>query len=56
MGYIASSDNAKTTPIYRLYNAAIGDHFYTASSDEATGAIRNGYKAEGITGYLYLSQ
>lgn len=56
IGYIASSDNAKTTPIYRLYNAAIGDHFYTASSDEATGAIQNGYKAEGITGYLYLSQ
>lgn len=56
MGYIAPSDNDKTTPIYRLYNAAIGDHFYTASADEAAAAIRNGYKGEGITGYLYLSQ
>ncbi|NJL37687.1 MAG: hypothetical protein HC840_03290 [Leptolyngbyaceae cyanobacterium RM2_2_4] len=42
------------TPLYRLYNSNITDHFYTISSSERDAAIRqSGYVNEGITCFVY---
>lgn len=39
-------------PVYRLYNASLHDHLYTASSEEATSAEGLGYVLEGTLGNL----
>ncbi len=46
-----------TTPLYRLYSAAQGDHFYTTSASERDTAIaRDGYVSESVTGYILSAQ
>lgn len=56
MGYISTGSANNTAPLHRLYSASIGDHFYTASDAEAATARQMGYKSEGDTGFVYLSQ
>jgi hypothetical protein len=47
---------AGTLPLYRYYNAANGDHFYTMNKAEGDNAVQTGgYTHEGISGYLYPS-
>lgn len=38
----------KFNPVYRLYNAHTGEHFYTESAKEKTGLVKAGWKYEGI--------
>ena len=52
---------AHTVPLYRYWNSAIADHFYTTSRNEigttTPGVLGNyGYTSEGIAGYCYPSQ
>jgi len=56
IGYIATSQQPGTTPLYRLYNAQNRDHFYTTDASEKTGAIPQGYKDEGVAGYIWTAQ
>ena len=46
-----------TVPLYRYYNRANQDHFYTTNPHEigtvVPGVTRNGYTSEGIAGYCY---
>lgn len=43
-------------PLYRLYNANSGDHFYTTSIDEANNAASNlHFNREGVTGIVSTS-
>ncbi len=45
-------ESPETAPVYRLWNGRSGDHFYTMNPAERDGAIRGGYAAEGVAGYL----
>lgn len=54
--YVYKTKIAGSTPLYRLFNAKIVDHFYTASDKERTRYLGNGYKSEGITGYVFVNQ
>ena len=45
-----------TVPLYRYWNPGNGDHFYTVDKAEGDNAVKGGYKAEGITGYIYPQQ
>lgn len=54
MGYIATaSDTAGSTPLYRVFLGASGDHFYTTSAAERDNAIAGGYVDEGVAGYVW---
>lgn len=54
MGYIAiAAGTAGSTPLYRVYLGANGDHFYTTSMPERDSAIASGYVDEGIAGYVW---
>ncbi len=55
MGEIWSKQEPGTEPLYRLFKGGNGhyDHFYTANASERQQAeSKDGYKAEGITGYI----
>jgi hypothetical protein len=62
-GYVAEKVAAKlyeqvvpgTVPLYRLFNAAVTDHFYTTSATERMQAMTGGYMDEGITGYVHAA-
>ncbi len=43
-----SSENIRTTPMYRLYNPNSGEHFYTGSEVERDTLIEAGWLYEGI--------
>ena len=53
VGYIATSQQPGTQPLYRLYNPASGQHFYTISDTERQQVIQSGYKDEGVLGYVW---
>jgi hypothetical protein len=56
LGYIAVSPTCGSTPLYRLYSSASGDHFYTTSAAERDNAIaRFGYISEGTPGHVWLT-
>jgi hypothetical protein len=55
MGWIASGPVCGSVPLYRLYNATNGDHFYTTSSAEESGAEAGGYVFEFIAGYVWTA-
>lgn len=44
---ISSSENG-CFPIYRLYNKNTGEHFYTATFDEANNLVNLGWQTEGV--------
>lgn len=52
MGYVYSSSQASTEPVYRLYNARMNNHFYTTKSEEVLSAQYGGFTLEGIIGYV----
>lgn len=42
------------TPVYRMWNPAKTDHFYTTSYNEySKTAVNSGYKQQGILGYIF---
>jgi hypothetical protein len=49
------SSSTESTALYRWYNSANGDHFYTT---DPTGELApsNGYVSEGITGYIWTTK
>jgi hypothetical protein len=48
-GFIFPTQELHTVPLYRLYNTAIVDHFYTTNAAERDNAAQNlGYTNEGI--------
>lgn len=50
IGFFAfPNQEANTVPVYRWYNSGDGDHFYTTSTEESSGA------SEGIAFYAYPS-
>ncbi len=54
MGYVSSSDVPESTPLYRLHNGSIGNHFYTTSAAERDNAVSNlGYTYEAIGCYVF---
>ena len=57
--YAYNSQITNTLPVYRFFNSANGDHFYTISEDEKKSLIDNpqwGYSYENIAFYTYNSQ
>jgi hypothetical protein len=51
--YVFSAQVPKSVPLYRLYSARTGDHFYTRSAAEAKIAVAaDGYAYEGIACYV----
>jgi hypothetical protein len=55
LGYIATSALCGSTPLYRLYDATNGDHFYTVSASESATAQSNGYVLESTAGYVWTT-
>ncbi len=54
MGYIGTADLPGSTELYRSYNPANGDHFFTTSADEhanVVGAL--GFVDEGVVGWVW---
>ena len=51
--YIASKQVPNTDALFRLYNPASNDHFYTTDVAEKNKAIAVGYQFENITGYVW---
>ncbi|KDQ25104.1 hypothetical protein PLEOSDRAFT_1108009 [Pleurotus ostreatus PC15] len=45
-----------TSPIYRLWNSHIGDHFYTTNRDEVDDYIRRHYTYENTPGFIFSTQ
>jgi hypothetical protein len=52
-GYIAASQIAGTVPLYRLQFATNNQHFYTTDASERSRAMSQGWKDEGIAGYVW---
>jgi hypothetical protein len=52
-GYIYSKRLCGTFPLYRLYNHRGDDHFYTTSEKERDTAASQGWKKQGIAGYIF---
>lgn len=52
-GYVFSTHQPYTLPIYRWYHPTAGDHFYTKEVDGEF-APQLGYQNEGIGFYIYL--
>lgn len=54
---VYDTEEAGTIPLYRLFSASAGDHFYTTSAGERDNAVHAlGYKSEGVAAYIYKSQ
>ena len=43
-------------PLYRYFNAQLGDHFYTLDQDELGPSGSKGYVSEGIAARCYANQ
>jgi len=56
LGYWATEVVCGAVPLYRVYNAGAGNHFYTLSASERTDAINIlGYVDQGIAGYVWTA-
>jgi hypothetical protein len=56
-GYIYTTRQPNTVPLYRLFSLGLGDHLYTTSLKEREGSIkRYGYTFEGIMGYILTTE
>ncbi|EDR04652.1 uncharacterized protein LACBIDRAFT_304383 [Laccaria bicolor S238N-H82] len=40
-GHIFPIEELHTVPLYRLHNAAIGDHIYTTNAEERDNAVKH---------------
>lgn len=57
LGYLSSTQQCGSVPLYRSYNPGSNDHFYTVDAEENARATQGGgYKDEGIIGYVWLPQ
>ncbi|HLK53816.1 MAG TPA: fibronectin type III domain-containing protein [Candidatus Angelobacter sp.] len=54
IGYIAITQIPGTQPFYRLVKRDGSGHFYTASAEERAQVLQNGWRDEGIAGYVWL--
>ena len=51
--YVYPTQLCNSVPLFRTYNAKVGDHFYTTSAPERDNAItRLNFVDEGIVGYV----
>jgi hypothetical protein len=55
-GYVATSQQSGTVPLYRMLNSNNGQHFYTINASERANLLGQGFKDEGIAGYVWQSQ
>jgi hypothetical protein len=56
-GHDGGGSSSVLTPVYRLYDGANVDHFYTTSQSEKENAVRNlGYRDEGIEWWAFNQQ
>jgi hypothetical protein len=55
VGYVASSQQSGTEPLYRILRSN-GDHFYTTSAQERDSVLSQGGKDEGTVGYIATTQ
>ncbi len=55
MGWIATGPVCGSVPLYHLYAASTGDHFYTTSAAEASSAEAGGYVSQGTAGYVWTA-
>ncbi len=53
IGYIGTSELPGSTELYRSWNPANGDHFFTNSEAEHDSAVGLGYVDEGVVGYVW---
>lgn len=54
LGFWATEPSCGAVPLYRLYNGAQGNHFYTTSAAERDNAVSNlGYVFEFVAGYVW---
>ncbi|KAJ3994189.1 hypothetical protein F5050DRAFT_1713899 [Lentinula boryana] len=53
-GYVYPYSICGAAPIYRLFNPASVDHFYTMNIAESQNAIESGYQDQGIAGFAML--
>ena len=54
VGYIAKTSFEGSVPLYHLFNASTGDHFYTVDTNERANATTSWkYADEGILGYVW---
>jgi Repeat of unknown function (DUF5648) len=51
-GFVFPKTMCGASPLYRLFNKK-KMHFFTMSASERAIAVRNGYKNEGVVGYMY---
>ncbi|KAJ6502262.1 hypothetical protein C8R45DRAFT_1092141 [Mycena sanguinolenta] len=51
-GFVYSEQVCSAVPLYRSYNAGLGDHFFTTSLDEHNTFVTNGYVDQGIACYV----
>lgn len=56
MGYVADGPTCGAVPLYRLFSGAQSDHLYTLSEDERDQAARQGYRPEGIVGWVFTTR
>ena len=55
-GYVASSQQPGTIPLYRLLSSNGRSHFYTTDAGERSRLLQSGFHDEGIVGYVATSQ
>jgi hypothetical protein len=56
VGYVESSQVAGTQPLYRMVRPDGSAHFYTTSATERAQFVAQGWKDEGIAGYIWAQQ
>lgn len=56
LGYISTDDRCGAAPLYRMYQAASNNHFYTTSAPERDNAVNNlGYVEQASPGFIWTS-
>ena len=54
LGYAGAAPTCGSTPLFRLYSGAAGDHFYTTSAAERDSAVAvSGYSYENVEGHVW---
>jgi hypothetical protein len=56
VGYLSNSEQPGTQPLHRLVNHDGSAHFFTTSSREVEDFQRQGWKEEGVVGYIWTEQ
>lgn len=56
IGYVATSQQPGTQPLYRVVNANGSSHLFTASPQEHASVLQQGMHDEGVVGYVWTQQ